>query len=365
MEQNYSRFHGLIFAPMPPPVGGIASITAMLYKGMADKENILFEHPVSKNDSKKTNLSRFLANLRILFFASLKIERNGRVLFFSSAYASFWEKLIWANMVILLGKKPIIIMVDGNFPRFYSALSNPKKRLVKWLIVNKSIAIGAQSEAWCTYYSEIFPGVTIQTVSASVDEIFFSTTSNKRQDRSQINILYIGWIIEDKGVIDLLDAIELIRDRINSVKFRLVGTLFGREQFWLEELSKRKIESIVEFTGPVNSREAILSEYANADIFVFPSHYEGFPVALLEAIASGLPCIGTNVGGIPDILDSGSAGIIIKPHAPFELADAILKLTEDELVRNYFSVAAANRAKTKYNFAQLIYSYKEILEIND
>ena len=94
---------------------------------------------------------------------------------------------------------------------------------------------------------------------------------------------------------------------------------------------------------------------------MFPFHAEGFPVALLEALTIGLPCIGTAVGGVSDILDYGKAGILVNPKSPVDLAVAMRYVLSDQSLVDTYSKEAFKRARKKYSQAAFVQSYETLL----
>jgi glycosyltransferase involved in cell wall biosynthesis len=89
-------------------------------------------------------------------------------------------------------------------------------------------------------------------------------------------------------------------------------------------------------------RERLLAE---SDVFVLPSHAEGVPMSLLEAMAAGLPCITTPVGGIPDVFTHGAEGLLVSPGNPAQLATAMTQLINDEPGRLNAGRRAHERAR--------------------
>jgi glycosyltransferase involved in cell wall biosynthesis len=73
--------------------------------------------------------------------------------------------------------------------------------------------------------------------------------------------------------------------------------------------------------------------FERADVFVFPSHDEGMPMAVLEAMAAGLPVVATAVGGIPELLEDGENGMLVAPRAPKDLSRALERLCRDPRLR--------------------------------
>lgn len=124
------------------------------------------------------------------------------------------------------------------------------------------------------------------------------------------------------------------------------------------------LREFVTITGPIRSRVALRNKYCSADIFLFPSHCEGFPMALLEAISCGLPCIGTNAGGIADILDGGRCGQIVESHSPAAIADAINFLIKNDDARLDFGKLSRQRAKLYYSNQISLDSYRKLLELD-
>lgn len=357
------NFKALIFAPLPPPVGGIASIVAMLHQGFADRRDVSFVSPVVKTAGWRTALTRPLRNIFRLAFAVQKIEVGGRVLLFSSESASFFEKIAWSILVFALRRKPVVFMVSGLFPQFWAGLNEFYKKLFAFIINLRVITLVAQSENWINYYRSIFPLAVVKEASATAAEDFFTHQRAAISFKQPHNLLYVGWIIPDKGIVDLLDAMVILSRSYPDVRLRLIGPLFGKEASWTHEVTIREISNNVEFLGAISDRKKLIEELDSASIFVFPSHFEGFPVALLEAITMGLPCVGTAVGGIPDILGEGVAGVLVAPKSPRQLADALYKLIIDDDLREKISLQALKRGREVYDHSKFIDSFKYLLNL--
>jgi glycosyltransferase involved in cell wall biosynthesis len=92
-----------------------------------------------------------------------------------------------------------------------------------------------------------------------------------------------------------------------------------------------------------------LSCVRNADIFVLSSFAEGIPVALMEAMSFGVPCISTTIAGIPELISSGKDGLLVPPANPAALAAAIESLAEDSALRSYLGHSARRRILSEYN----------------
>jgi glycosyltransferase involved in cell wall biosynthesis len=162
-------------------------------------------------------------------------------------------------------------------------------------------------------------------------------------------------------VLDLLNAFQQVHAVFPHARLRMIGPLFNVDFHWQTEARALGISASVDFVGPVHDRPALIDALRAATVFVLPSHAEGLPVALLEAMTIGVPCIGSDVGGIPDLLDHGSAGIIVPPCDPGALAQALKILLGDPIRRSHLSRQAAIRAREVYDGANFAASYLNIL----
>lgn len=148
-------------------------------------------------------------------------------------------------------------------------------------------------------------------------------------------ILYVGALIEEKGLLFLPDALRRITERIPEAKLVICGR--GPLQERLEhELAEKGLANNVEFKGFVD-RTRIVDMYRSAHVLVCPSIYsEQFGLVGPEAMACGVPCVASNVGGIPEWLHHGQWGYLIPPRDPVALADRVTSLLLDRQTRLRF-----------------------------
>ncbi|WP_084592349.1 glycosyltransferase [Novosphingobium sp. MBES04] len=137
---------------------------------------------------------------------------------------------------------------------------------------------------------------------------------------------------------DLLAALHRLKQQ--RVASRLVLAGEGSEEPMLRSLAAR-LELDVSFCGVV---EDMPGWFAGLDAFVLASDHEGSPLALLEAMASSLPCVATSVGGIPAIV--GDTGLLVRRRSPIQLADALATLHADGELREQLAISARARAES-------------------
>jgi glycosyltransferase involved in cell wall biosynthesis len=164
-------------------------------------------------------------------------------------------------------------------------------------------------------------------------------TSDER--RGKLRCLAVARLVERKGLGDLIRAMAL-HDR-NRFELEIVGG--GPDEQVLRDLVQRLgLQEVVRFAG-VLDREAVAQRYREADLFTLPSSAEAFGNVFAEALASGLPIVGSNIGGIPDLVEHGSNGLLVRSSDVRGLADAIGYLAEDPDLRA--DMSRRNRAKAE------------------
>jgi glycosyltransferase involved in cell wall biosynthesis len=142
-----------------------------------------------------------------------------------------------------------------------------------------------------------------------------------------IKFLFVGRLTIQKGLPYLMDAVKELKKLNKKFKVILVGD--GPLKTEIQEMVKiRGLEEYVEFKGWIN-REELPALYRKSDVFVLPSIEEGNPNVLLEALASGMPCIVTSLKGCVEFVKDGVNGFIVEQKNPLQLADAMKKFLEE------------------------------------
>jgi len=146
-----------------------------------------------------------------------------------------------------------------------------------------------------------------------------------------IQFLFSGRLETLKGVDELLPAFAELKGRTEQ-RVRLVLAGDGDLERYREMAAALGIEGDVEFAGWVGPEELERLQ-AESHVYVLPSHTEGLPMGMLEAMVRELPVIVTSVGGIPDFIQDGVNGLLVEPKDIDALADALLKFVENEDLR--------------------------------
>ena len=151
------------------------------------------------------------------------------------------------------------------------------------------------------------------------------------------NILYTGSISPAKGLFELLEAFKLLTTEGVNAKLHLVGWEDNSSKPVESALRKKSedlgINDLVVFHGKKKIGPELNAFYQMADLYVIPSHHEGFPRTIWEAMANGAPVVATAVGGIPRLLENGKNAVLIEPKNVIQIKEALKNVLSNKTLR--------------------------------
>ncbi|TBO28309.1 glycosyltransferase family 1 protein [Aquabacterium lacunae] len=259
----------------------------------------------------------------LLMLTKLLISRRVSLLHAHSAMrGSFWRKAI----LIVLCKSfrvPVVLHLHGSeFKVFYSKLGCLFKSLVSY-VFRLSDQVWVLSNSWQEFVLKVSPKADVRVIPNFVVNSK-SCCSSVVGEKSHINVLFLGYVGDRKGIFDLIKAAQQLPVK-EHFKFFVGGN--GDIERAIAFAKDCGVSQSFNFLGWVDGtkKEALLK---SADIFVLPSHNEGLPVSLLEAMSYKVPVISTTVGGIPELLLDGGAGLLVPPGRPDLLSVSLIDLSD-------------------------------------
>ncbi len=257
-------------------------------------------------------------------------------------------------------KVPLVITPHSNTGR-----SRAAKRifdiLVPTLTLRQAQRIIALTESEAEYLTVLgIPRQQIVVIPNGVNLAEFANIRPKTIRDNDATIIFVGRLYpKQKGLEVLIQALSHIP---RSVKFRLdlVGEDWGAVSGLLQLARQIGVDDRVVVRGS-SGRDSLLHSYASADLLVLPSLFEAFGIVLLEAMAAGLPVVASNVGGIPEVVEDGKTGLLVKPGDSERLGAAIEKLLSDDSLRKAMSDAGRKRASL-FSWDLLVPKIKRVYE---
>jgi glycosyltransferase involved in cell wall biosynthesis len=197
------------------------------------------------------------------------------------------------------------------------------------------------------YFSaQLDPDAKIYYIPNAISEKYFQLADGS----SGKTILFAGAVILRKRVLDLLQAFSLVAKEIPSVQLRIAGDWDSEPEYvaLVQELIKNSnLKDQIHLLGAL-PEQSILEEFANCDILVLPSVQETTPMVIAQAMAAGKPVISTPVGGIPEMIQGDSTGILVGIGEVDELADALIGLLKNPKKREEMGRAGRQFAEENY-----------------
>ncbi len=280
------------------------------------------------------------------FFSQPKVDDilGGTDVFFSPHFMSSYVKK----------SKKVVVFHDLSFlyyPEFFSFkkrywhfLQNPKKQ-AKNADMIITVSESTKFDIVEFYKIEekkikvIYPGVNRNFKPLFKNEILESV--RKKYDLPERFILYFGTIEPRKNIEGIISAFEKVREK-EKISLVLAGTFGWLFDDILNKAKNSKFKNDIVFTGFVNQNDKV-HIYNMAELFLYPSFFEGFGMPPLEAMACGVPAIVSNCSSMPEVV--GDSAVLVNPYNENEIAQAILAILKDEKLKKTFKEKGILRSK--------------------
>ena len=336
----------LLIAPLPPPAGGIASWTKKYLKSkLAEENNIIIVNTAItgkrvKEYHKRKLFHEIMRTNHIMKDIKKQLKQNDfDVVHLNCACGRFGSIIKDYLFALTVKKKNIRLivhfhcdvpyMVDKKTDLFFF------KRLVK--IADTVLTLNESSEQ---FTSGVCKKKSINIPNFVSEEFLDSILTEKLMNNQIKTVLYAGHVQDEKGCDVIYETARLF----SEIEFILLGLISAKYR-------KAEKPDNVRLYGEVSS-EQVKYEMLKADLLLFPTHTEGFPNVVVEAMACGMPIISTPVGAIPDMIEN-YGGILVPVNDVNAVAEAISFL-QDKNIRKQMSSWNRQKVKNCYTTDQVI-----------
>jgi glycosyltransferase involved in cell wall biosynthesis len=306
-----------------------------------------------------TNPFKFLSSLvkgYRKFSKQLKID-NVLVVQSHLTHANFW------NLLLSITGLVIGFPTIHNNQEFQYGSSGLKGRLskiaYKMMVKNCGGVIACSEEVKASLSRELnlSDDSNLVAVTNGVDIPVKISDHDKKQVLCEYNIcngtpvvLGAGRLTYQKNFNVLIDAAKIVKAKLPNVKFIIGGE--GELQQDLElQIAEAQLKDTVLLPGNIMNLSEMMQ---SADLFVLPSKFEGLPLVLLEAMASGLPAVCSRIKGTTDVIEHGKNGLLTDLDDSEGLARAIIHLLDDKKQRSEMSTASVNTIELKFSFNRVL-----------
>jgi glycosyltransferase involved in cell wall biosynthesis len=363
------RLRVLFLGAFPPPgrtiIGGnVSDCEALMRSSFPERAELQLLDSSQEQPPPGLVVRSARAGMRLVRFVQY-VERDhpDALLVFASSGLSFVEKSLLIAYARARGVPGLLAVRSGHFmnlcrrSRTFRMIARPLLRAPALLL--------CQGSTWQQFYADVF-GVD-QRRTAVVENWVAGTElldvgSRRRVGGSNpVQILFLGWVERAKGIEELVEAMALLcRDPGGAnVHLFVAGNGSGRTAIE-RRAAELGIGDAITFTGWVTGDEKtrLLRE---CEILALPSHAEGLPNAMIEAMAAGMAVVATPVGSIPDVIRDGVNGFLVPPGDVDGLAAALRKLVDAPGTRRQFGERAHEVARTRFGVETAARALVELL----
>lgn len=301
------------------------------------------------------------AGRRILLLIKLLLTKKvDAVLIFTADGWSFVEKGLMVLLAKIMRKRVFLAPRSGIVPRDIET-SGFMRAYIPFVIRRVDVLI-CQSKWWKDFYHGLINQEEEKFVEIQnwIDlSKYLDKREARKQDATEVKVLYLSWVDKSKGIFDLINAANLLKDKALPVKYLIggQGEAFDEAVKMVNDLG---LKASFNFLGWVKGEEK--SRLLNSsDIYVLPSYFEGYPNSLVEAMVSGLPVITTTVGSIPDIINNTQNGLLHEPGDAEKLSAHLYTLITDQAYREEMALKGKNTVLKNNSVDTAIQKFKDLI----
>lgn len=242
------------------------------------------------------------------------------------------------------GRVPVFLALHSSEYRTFTAGLSPRLLgVVRWMF-NAVDAVAVLGEGWADYAREelhVRPERLFVVPNAVPGPCEIAP-----REPGPTRLLFLGNVGRRKGIGDLLPA--LARPEVAALPWELTVAGDGEVDAYRERARELGLADRVRFTGWLGP-DGVAQELSRADVFVLPSHAEGLPLAVLEAMAYRLAIVTTPVGAIPEVIEDGETGLLVPPGDSASLAAALQRLLASDGLRDDLARRARERWEQRHD----------------
>ena len=325
--------------------GGVSSVIQGYFDaGIMERLGIQY-YPTHCDGSRS---HKVIFYMRGLFKIIINMPKCNIVHVHTSSRWSFRRLFLIILFAKILSKKVVIHLHGGKFDIYYSQVFFVERITIRYgfFLADKVIVL---SNEWLKKIRVFCDSKKVSIIPNSVLILGQRELTTGKKSSIPHTILFMGNMVSTKGVYDLLQAIELLNLDNTRIKVFLCGN--GEIENVKKRVADLGLNKIVNVPGWVSGREKkkLLNE---AYLYVLPSYFEGLPMSILEAMATGTPVISTPVGGIPYAVKDGYNGFLVPVNSPKALAAKIERLLVNEKLWAHLAQNAFKTIKNKFSIDQ-------------
>jgi glycosyltransferase involved in cell wall biosynthesis len=358
----------IVVGPTPPPFHGVAVMTEHLLRAVA-AQGALAAHLETRDPRPVFSIGRLdprnlALGLKHAAQFALLLARHRSAAVYVPVSQGRWGFLRDAAFLVparALRRRRIVHLHGSGFGAFHRDAGPVVRAAIR-------LALGGVDQAWVLTdrltgaFGDAVPAGRVRVLPNCVDDPGPIARRESGRDGAPVRLLYLANMVPEKGYGDLVTALEKLAGGADppELHVRFVGEVSDEGRRMIESRCAGLDGIRTEVPGAL-SGPAKLEEHHRADLLVHPSHADGQPLVVLEAMASAVPVVASRIGGIPDTVADGRSGLLVPPGEPAELARAIERLARDPELRRELGEAGRARYEERFTPAAFEANVRRLL----
>jgi len=343
----------VVVGPSPTLVGGVATAVRQIHSlDFGDRYRIEPFSATFSTDEREPRRRRAARHVSTMRRLAATIRRTRAVIVHLHTCSGFSFHRSIADMLLARrqGVRVILHIHGAAFDEFHARAGAVQRRVIAWAL-GRADTVVALSETWSKKLHEMAPSARLVVVENAV--ACPSAFPSPNRGDGPCRFLLLARMDVWKGIDDLLDACAVLRERGVAFELMLAGPpgTAGTVDVLGDKIDTRALGAKVHYVGALHGDQKTQA-LRRADVYVQPSHHEGMPISMLEALAHGLPILATSVGAVPEVMTHGREGMLVPAHSPDRLAAAMEALASDTARREAMASAAYELAAARFSLSR-------------
>lgn len=319
----------LTIGPSPQLMGGMSTVIGQLLRLDLAPRYAVSALPITvSNRAGESGPRRVARHVRQRLLLARTLRRTQAAIAHIHTCSGFsFHRSAWDMRVARRhGCATVLHMHGAKFDDYFAAARKTEQRFVR-ATLHAADCVIALSHGWRDKLLVMAPDARIAVIENAVAG---QASKIERPPRAACRFLTLARMDSWKGIDDILDACAILKRQGVSFALTLAGPAgsAGDETVIAGKIDHRGLGQSVRYVGPVLG-DAKAQSFADADVYVQPSHQEGLPLSVLEAMACSLPVIATRVGAMPEFVEHDVQGLLVPAKSPASLAAAMSSLAID------------------------------------
>jgi glycosyltransferase involved in cell wall biosynthesis len=353
----------VVFGPSLDAVSGMSTHVRMLLASDLARDYELLHFQVGSEGRRENALQKLLRLILSPLHLGLFLLRSRADAVHINATLDpkgYWRDLVYWIVARLLRRRVVNQVHGGAMPQdFFRG-----NALLTWILrrfLISSDVVTVLSRAELSAYRAFDARMNVHLVPNAIDPAGLADQRRSYNTDRPLRLVYVGRLVRTKGLFEVIEALRQMKRAGRTFSLSIAGG--GADQGELMAAARSAdLNGGVRFVGSVFAAEKYRL-WLESDVLVFPSHMEGLPYSLLEAMAAGCVPITTPVGAIPDVMMDGEHGLFVPVQNATALAGAVATLDDDRAQLVRMAEAARRRVLAHYTVARLADDLRNLYEI--